>query len=83
MQYIFTEDEFNNLHRQIDEAIAENSSTINKLCEMVADHMPITEWPGTKENPRPWGCCKTTDEEWYCDNCPVQKVCRHPKEWSK
>lgn len=85
MQYLLSEEEYSNLHKQIIEAKLENTEIINKLCQMVADHMPITEYPGSKEDPRPWVCYKTEEcngEEWYCDNCPVQKYCKEEKRWS-
>lgn len=83
MQFILTEEEYDKLLNEIEQGNQKHHKLINDLCQMVADHKPIEEWPGTKQNPVPWGCYKSSEEEWYCDNCPVQKVCRETKVWSK
>lgn len=86
MQYILSEEEYSNLHKQIIDAKLENTKIINELCQMVADHMPITEYPGTVDNPKPWVCYKTKEKTdrwgWYCDECPVKRYCKEEKRWS-
>jgi hypothetical protein len=74
----------------LDEKEKEKNKIIQELCTKIADTMPIKYW-GSKEL-RTWGC-KITEEtpnedgytrEWYCDECPVQKICPHDdKDWSK
>ena len=98
MQYILTEQEYNDLHSSIKVAENNNTSKIQALCSMVADHKPVDTW---KDGPTgPWGCILTPTpinqlEEGddgseigngcgYCDYCPVQDQCPNPyKGWSK
>jgi len=83
MLYVLSEDELKDLRDATTHAKTYNDATINKLCRMVADHMPITKWPGSEESPAPWGCRRSKDYEWYCDNCPVLSYCKATKEFSK
>lgn len=83
MQYILTEEEYKRLKDLAEYEKRRNAKVINELCIMVADHMPITEWPGTKKDPKPWGCVNSREGEWYCDDCPVQHLCLENKIWSK
>lgn len=62
---------------------------LQALCTKIADTMPVKwGWPGMP-NPEPWGCLITKQKEaeaqgnndpevWYCDTCPVQRLCPHP-----
>jgi hypothetical protein len=85
MQYILTEAEFAALNDIAKNVKAESKKIIGDLCIQVADNLPVDVY--WSKNPEPWGCIITrqTDSnmEWYCDKCPVQKVCPHPKNWSK
>jgi hypothetical protein len=54
MQYILTQDEYDRLKKQISNAKEEYKGTIDYLCMLVANHMPLTTYPGTKEEPEPW-----------------------------
>lgn len=60
-------------------------SKLQKFCTLAAKYIPITEWPGTKEDPKPWGCILDKESDMgYCDNCPVRKICpNESKHWSK
>lgn len=86
MQYILTEEEFNRLQAQAKKAdrfgITDNQ--LQKLCSEIANTMPVV-WGWGGDDPKPWGCILNDDgDEWYCDQCPVSKICPHPhKEWSK
>jgi hypothetical protein len=82
MQYILTEEEYNTLLNSGKIRKKEDQDTINRLCQMVADNKLVTvHW--SKEI-APWGCIHTRGKDnWYCDECPVKKMCGLPKNWSK
>ena len=64
-----------------------------KRCTDIANTLPIYwGWMGETDDPKPWGCIITADEEagpdhygnWYCDQCPAQNECPYPnKKWSE
>lgn len=83
MQYILTEEEYRQLKQDLIDEKNYSRNVINKLCQMVADHLPLETYPGTKENPKPWGCVMTRKGTWYCDGCPVREMCQMPKMFSK
>jgi len=86
MQYLLTQKEYNDLLKTKENGLSSVRNTIQDLCTKVADHMPITwKWGDQRPGPvKPWGCILSTEGEWYCDQCPVQKVCPYEnKEWSK
>lgn len=83
MQYLLTEEEYNSLKKELEYSKKESNNIINKLCMVVADHYPLETYPGTKENPKPWGCVMTKKGTWYCDGCPVRELCQMPKMFSK
>ena len=82
MQYILSEEEYNNLLTNANIRKKEDRDMINKLCQMVADHKPVkVYWSKEVE---PWGCIHTRGKnDWYCDECPVKKECGLPKHYSK
>lgn len=84
MQYILTEEEYNLLLERKNNYIKMQNSSLQELCTKIANEMPIDYgWPGKKEI-KPWSCILTEPDEWYCDQCPVKKICPNPhKEWSK
>ncbi len=94
MQYTLSEDEFKQLkaaaslgERFRDKTpVSLTSKQLQKLCTEIADTMPI-KWSWGGADPKPWGCIITEVEsgnEWYCDECPVQKICPNlSKEYSK
>jgi hypothetical protein len=77
MMYILTQEEFDDLQVKKREADAEKTKILQDLCTRVADNEILTK--GWKKG-HPWGCI-LTHADWYCDDCPVRKVC--PKEWKK
>jgi hypothetical protein len=83
MQYILTQEEYDALVKANETAAIEAKSTLQKLCTMVADNMPLDEpnWEGKK---LPWGCILSYKGEHYCDRCPVEELCPYPhKHWSQ
>lgn len=87
MQYILTEEEFNTLKHNQNNAIKLEKQKLQKLCTKIANEMPV-KWGWWKgDDPTPWGCIITkdeNDEEWYCDQCPVLEICPNDyKRFSK
>jgi hypothetical protein len=86
MQYILSEEEYKELHRQANrpQLVTISKTKLQALCIKIADEMPIPiPWDRTAP-PEAWGCILTHKGEWYCDQCPVQTICPHDnKEWSK
>ena len=83
MQYVLTEEEYKALHASNDAERKQWAISMQRLCTMVADHMPAgVEWIGKE---KPWGCILTQDHgEWYCDDCPVKNDCPYEnKQWSE
>lgn len=72
MQYILTEKEYKDLYTSIHKAEIGNKELILQLCIEVCDLKPVLFW-GNKEA-MPWGCIHSNDD-WYCDECPVKEVC--------
>lgn len=85
MQYILTEEEYNELKSKPQKIKHEMQQIINKLCQRVCDSEPIPDayWVEEGEEPEPWGCKESKDFEWYCDECPVRNICQLPKDWGK
>ena len=86
MQYILNEDEYKQLVAAANKKPLVRLSTegLQTLCTKICNEMPVV-WEGwLKERPpSPWGCKLTNENEWYCDNCPVQTICPTGKSWSK
>ena len=84
MQYLLTEQEYNDLITRGKKAEEKQKEILQDLCTKVADHMPVL-WGWSKdEKPKVWQCIHSVEGEWYCDSCPVQKVCPEQyKHWSK
>lgn len=85
MQYILTEQEYNELVTTKKAKLALEEKELQELCTKIADTMPIFFWE--RKEASPWHCVLTADangNEWYCDECPVQKICPKPyKNWSR
>lgn len=78
MMYILTQEEYDALNQKNIKAAKDLKDTVQDLCTRVANSEPVKEgWHAGK----PWGCILTKEDEWYCDECPVQNVC--PKEWKR
>lgn len=97
MQYLLTEEEYNNLKTRRAYEIRMSKDKLQKLCTKICDTMPV-DWgwggKGQEKNIKPWGCIITAQKraeeegdhchEWYCDECPVQDICpKEYKSWSK
>lgn len=84
VQYILTEEEYNALKTKQKQWTDESKKTLQDVCTKVANEMPIKWGWGEPDDPKPWGCILTEKGEWYCDQCPVKKICPYEgKEWSK
>ena len=91
MQYILTEDEYEELKSQQKEFNLAKTKRLQKLCTKICDTMPVQpRWKkdpftGKLEPPEPWGCILSVkdDNEWFCDECPVQEICPGDKNYSK
>jgi hypothetical protein len=82
MQYILTQEEYNELVHTKNKQKLGNQKELQDLCTKIADTMPI-QWTWGDKALEPWGCIHTR-YDWYCDDCPVQKICPETsKEWSK
>lgn len=77
MMYILTQEEYDDLQVKKRQADSEETKILQDLCTRVADNEILTS--GWKKGST-WGCI-LTHSDWYCDDCPVRKVC--PKEWKK
>ena len=86
MQYLLSEDEYNDLTDKKTNATKCSTEQLQKLCTLAAIHVP-TNRDFDPDDKSPWGCILTTDtDNWtcYCDNCPAQDVCPEPKKlWGK
>lgn len=80
MQYILTKQEMQDLKDKQDPSMP-SKEALQKFCTDIANTFPIKYWG--REEATPWKCYLTLDDEWYCDECPCQKVCPADKEWSK
>ncbi len=90
MQYILSEEEMEEVRKlRAKMKSLPDVDKLQKMCTKIADEWPT--WTGwNKKCPQPaepWGCVITREEEneeWYCDECPVQTICpREWKSWSK
>lgn len=86
MQYILSEEEYNDLITKGKKREVVDKELIQKLCTLCADHIPVVPYwnKNNKDHiPKPWGCILTKGHG-YCDCCPVQDDCPYEgKEWSK
>jgi len=84
MQYILSQEEYDELRKKRNREWALTQKQLQKLCTKIADEMPVKWGWGEPDDPKPWGCILSTKHEWYCDKCPVQEICPSPnKSWSK
>lgn len=80
MQYILTQQEYDELLERKQHHIKLERSNLQALCTQIANEMPV-KWGRGAE---PWGCILTEENEWYCDKCPVQEICPSDrKDWSQ
>lgn len=86
MQYILTEDEFEDLKSKARRMSAAATKKINDLCMEVAMHKPVRLPWNDEESPKvPWGCIhrKEPPHMEHCDGCPVREICTLDKNYSK
>ena len=77
MMYILTQEEFDALQEKNRKITEDAQKVLQELCTRVADSEILTS--GWKKG-QPWGCI-LTHSDWYCDDCPVRKVC--PKKYKR
>lgn len=84
MQYILTQEEFDAWNQKSKQITLTAKKNMQELCTKIANTMPITwSWGVGKNTPTPCGCIHS-EEDWYCDECPVREICPEPnKAWSK
>lgn len=84
MQYILTEQEYQNLNSLRAKVVEAHNKRLQDVCTLAAKHVPVSvSWLDNGE-PKPWGCILDKGGHGYCDYCPAKGVCPHPhKEWSK
>lgn len=88
MQYILTQQEFDDLKATQALDLRLKKEALQELCTKIADTMPINRDWCHKEPASPWRCIITVSKEgknhWYCDDCPVREICpKDYKSWSK
>lgn len=84
MQYVLTQAEYDELRTKQKLDLKLKKDQLQQLCTQIADTMPVTVSWFYEGKPTPWGCMLTAQEQWYCDECPVQDICPlDHKAWSK
>lgn len=84
MQYILTEEEYQNLVDFKKKDNLKEKEKLEKFCTFVANNLPIESY-GYKEK-QAWGCIRgrVDVDEWYCDKCPCRAICTYEhKNFSK
>ena len=87
MQYILTQDEYDELRRAQDVLATDKKADLQKLCTDAANHIPVSPPWAQQSTPEPWGCILNEGvriRAAYCDHCPARHVCPYDyKEWSQ
>ncbi len=82
MQYLLTQEEFNNLKKGVNLELEARQEIIDNLCQIAADHVLVK--PSTVDFHRmraPYGCVRSSSNDTeYCDNRPVEKLCEHKEK---
>jgi hypothetical protein len=73
--------------KKLEREYKEFLDNFNAKCKNLANTIPIKVY-WSKTEPAPWGCANNGEfgelrDEWYCDHCPVQGICKMEKSWSK
>lgn len=84
IQYVLTEQEYQDAVRAKREALEKAKGKLFKFCQEMAESVPVSyqRYDGTMSDPAPAGCISTQggkNENGYCSDCPVSRIC--PKEW--
>lgn len=89
MQYILTQEEYDQLRSQYRSARLADKDGLQKLCTKICNEMPVKwGWPNADrdengdEIPKPWTCMLDDPDNWYCDGCPVTTICQSPQVYS-
>lgn len=87
MQYLLSQEEYDELTCKTGDLVKVNQKELQKLCVLVANHVPVDrDW--CKEDKSPWGCIYYIDKnhnnyQGYCDECPSKNLCKSLKVYSK
>lgn len=77
MQYLLTQEEYQELQAAAVARSDEATQMIQTLCTLAANHVSVAEIG------KPWGCI-LTHKSGVCDQCPVEAMCPYRyKKWSK
>lgn len=82
MEYLLTKVEYDDLVNKDTRLADQVLRSLQEVCTYAANEVPIKYWG--REEASPWGCIISTEDEWYCDECPAQHQCPYEdKQWSK
>jgi len=88
MQYLLSEEEYNELKDKSYLLSKETKEKLFKVCQLACNNVPVhVSWADEDNEDEPWMCIisgagNVCDS--YCDECPVQKECPYDnKQWSK
>ena len=62
MQYILTQEEYDNLKKKQKTEFQLSKNNLQNLCTKIANNMPV-DWGWGENNPKPWGCILTVKDE--------------------
>lgn len=74
MQYILSQEEYENLLSRKETDDKKTKQKIQDLCMMVANCMPV-DGLGRNGEAKPWGCILCCKVSHVCDMCPVEELC--------
>jgi hypothetical protein len=85
MMYVLTSEEYADLLAAKETKLKLSGDRLQRLCTKIAETMPVKwSWGPGKTTPQPWTCILTKgNEDWHCDECPVQSICPGPKSYSQ
>ena len=85
MNYILTQQEYDDLCREKQLRTDKQKAELQALCTLAARHIPaVAPSCPPDAKPMPWGCILDINGPEYCDKCPALNVCpKTGKEFSK
>lgn len=86
MQYILSEDEYQELKSVKKKALNTDKRKLQQICTLAAIHIPIVPSWNPNAAPEPWGCVLASEDQDSdcCDECPVTSICPYEyKQWSQ
>jgi hypothetical protein len=86
MQYLLSEQEYEELKSSAIKQRFRADAQLQEFCTLAAQHIPV-KIPWLKSSPVPWGCILSEDDNnstHCCDECPAVKFCPYEdKEFSQ